>query len=293
MNEYVHAYDFKDSNGASMNIRFWYNDTNSLQGGTTTPPNTLRLAKGLNLATNAWLNNAVGSVIPGSILEWVSDMPKLATKLSVDFGSLLGPIFFLWVLELLLPFMLQALVFEKESGLRIMMKMHGLDNTAYITVTYLYYLVLYILYFLLLMFFGAITKLQFVLLNNGGIQFLHYFLHGNLQIALAFFLSSFFRSPKTAAVAGYLWVFISGFITNFLLVNFIQMGYSWVWALELIPGFSLYRGLYEFSQYAFRGSYQGTKGMTPANLKDSGNGALAPPLASLFECKTHLLTPLS
>lgn len=42
--------------------------------------------------------------------------------------------------------------------------------------------------------------------------------------------------------------------------------------LELYPGFSLYRGLYEFSQYAFTGNAMGTHGMRWGDLSDSKNG---------------------
>lgn len=42
--------------------------------------------------------------------------------------------------------------------------------------------------------------------------------------------------------------------------------------MEIVPGFSLYRGLYELGQYAFSGSAMGTTGMTWRNLKDPING---------------------
>ena len=42
--------------------------------------------------------------------------------------------------------------------------------------------------------------------------------------------------------------------------------------MELYPGFSLYRGLYEFAQYAFAGNYMGTDGMRWKDLNDSKNG---------------------
>ena len=45
--------------------------------------------------------------------------------------------------------------------------------------------------------------------------------------------------------------------------------------LELIPGFALYRGLYEISQYAFRASYQNTEGMSFAKLSDPNCGVTA------------------
>lgn len=42
--------------------------------------------------------------------------------------------------------------------------------------------------------------------------------------------------------------------------------------MEIIPGFSLYRGLYEFSEYAFTGNATGTSGMRWRNISDSQNG---------------------
>lgn len=42
--------------------------------------------------------------------------------------------------------------------------------------------------------------------------------------------------------------------------------------MELYPGFSLYRGLYEFAQYSFTGNYMGTDGMRWKDLNDSKNG---------------------
>lgn len=48
-----------------------------------------------------------------------------------------------------------------------------------------------------------------------------------------------------------------------------------LWPLELIPGFSLYNGLYELSQYAMEGRYRGTSGMAWSNLADKRNGMKA------------------
>jgi hypothetical protein len=42
--------------------------------------------------------------------------------------------------------------------------------------------------------------------------------------------------------------------------------------MELVPGFSLFRGLYEFAQYASSGSSMGTKGMRWSDLSNSENG---------------------
>jgi hypothetical protein len=48
---------------------------------------------------------------------------------------------------------------------------------------------------------------------------------------------------------------IAGLLGYLLFQQLIERGYSWVWVLEIIPSFALYRGLYEFSQYAFLAGY--------------------------------------
>lgn len=61
-------------------------------------------------------------------LEGVKDMPRPATRLELDFSSLLGPLFFMWLMQLLLPVNVYALVHEKECGLRMMMRLQGLSD---------------------------------------------------------------------------------------------------------------------------------------------------------------------
>ncbi|KAF8390228.1 hypothetical protein HHK36_024753 [Tetracentron sinense] len=46
----------------------------------------------------------------------------------------------------------------------------------------------------------------------------------------------------------------------------------WLVAMEIYPGFSLYRGIYEFAQYSFMGNYIGVDGMRWKDLNDSKNG---------------------
>lgn len=52
---------------------------------------------------------------------------------------------------------------------------------------------------------------------------------------------------------------------------FLGIG-GWVIFMELYPGFSLYRGLYELSQYARGGYVVGTSGMFWEYLSNSNNG---------------------
>ncbi len=57
-------------------------------------------------------------------------MPKGESTLELDFSSLLGPLFFEWLMQLLLPVFVFTLVHEKEHSLRVMMKMQGLPDRS-------------------------------------------------------------------------------------------------------------------------------------------------------------------
>ncbi|KAK0586980.1 hypothetical protein LWI29_015655 [Acer saccharum] len=111
-------------------------------------------------------------------------------------------------------------------------------------------------------------------LNDYSIQFVFYFIYINLQISLAFLVAALFSSVKTATVIAYICVFGTGLLGGYLFQFFVQddtFPRAWIIVMELYPGFALYRGIYEFGQYSFRGNYLGIDGMRWANLSDSGN----------------------
>jgi hypothetical protein len=74
---------------------------------------------------------------------------------------------------------------------------------------------------------------------------------------------------------GFLYVLGTGLVGYLLVQQFVSQGYWWVIFLELVPGWALFRGLYEMSQYAFRASYQDAQGMTWSKLGDKNNGLVA------------------
>jgi hypothetical protein len=48
-------------------------------------------------------------------LVGVQETPKATSDIRLDFSSLLGPLFFTWVVQMLLPVFLMQLVYEKEK----------------------------------------------------------------------------------------------------------------------------------------------------------------------------------
>jgi hypothetical protein len=53
-------------------------------------------------ASNAYINFFGGSGVK-ILLEYVKDMPKVGTKLKFEIASVLGAVFFTWIIELLFP----------------------------------------------------------------------------------------------------------------------------------------------------------------------------------------------
>ncbi|CAA7031238.1 unnamed protein product [Microthlaspi erraticum] len=200
VNEIAAAYDLLDTDRTHFNVNIWYNATYKGDSGNRRIK-LVRVPRTVNLVSNAYLQYMQG---PGTkiLFEFVKEMPKQETKLRLDIASLIGPLFFTWVILLLLPVILTSLVFEKQQRLRIIMKMHGLGDGPYWMISYAYFLAISTLYIICLMIFGS-------------------------------------------AIGG------------------------WIFVFELYPGFSLIRGLYELSQYAFEGNLNGKDGMKWKDFSDS------------------------
>ncbi|KAG2247376.1 hypothetical protein Bca52824_087004 [Brassica carinata] len=247
----------------NFNVTIWYNSTYKDEFSTG-PVKLVRVPRSINLISNAYLKFLKG---PGLriLCEFVKEVPKHATRLNTDIASLLGPLFFTWVVLLLFPVILTSLVYEKQERLRIMMKMHGLGDGPYWLISYAYFLTISVLYVASLVIFGSVIGLKYFRLNSYSIQFVFYFIYLNLQMAIRFLVSS-----NILKVVAYILVYGTGLLGSFLFQTMLENQSfleEWIFALELYPGFSLYRGLYEFSQYASRGN-----GMKWQDLSDSGMG---------------------
>ncbi|KAG2612542.1 hypothetical protein PVAP13_4KG297800 [Panicum virgatum] len=273
INEIAMAYDFQDSNEKHFNILALYNSTYQNVSYISMPFGLLRIPRSLNAVSNAYLQLVQGSGVQ-MLLDFTKEMPKQATRVIINFSSVLGPLFFQWVVVLLFPVMVTYLVYEKQHKLRTMMKMHGLGDGPYWIIYYLYFLIFSTVYMIVFVIFGSIIGVDFFKINDYSIQFVFFFSFINLQIVLAFLASSFFSKVNTAQAIAYLYIFGSGLIAGNLVRNFIEGGKfprHWITVLEIIPAFSLYRGLYELGQYAIAASETGT-GMRWSDLNDHTNG---------------------
>ncbi|KAK3123359.1 hypothetical protein QOZ80_8AG0629320 [Eleusine coracana subsp. coracana] len=272
-NEFLAGYDFLDTSNRHFHVHVWYNSSFHRDNGHHSMT-VLRVARLVNMASAAYLNLFRGQNAEMR-LEYLKEMPKAAIKLRLDLTSLLDALFFTWTVQLLLPVILTNLVYEKQQKLRLMMKMHGLKDAPYWLISYAYFLSLSAAYMMFFMIAGYVIGLDIFRLNSYSIQFLFYFVCINLQIVLAFLFASFFSSVKTATVIGYIYVFGSSLLGEALLKNFIEditFPRRWLVMMELVPGFSLYRGIYELAEYASEGRNMGKPGMQWVDLNDPVNG---------------------
>ncbi|KDP31225.1 hypothetical protein JCGZ_11601 [Jatropha curcas] len=269
------AYDFLNSDRKIFNVSIWYDPMNygdftvgagSGRSGETT---LLRVPCLVNMVSNAYIQimHGLGKKV---LFEFVKEMPKPATRRNFDISSYY-PLFFTWVILLLFLVAFTSVVYEKQQKLRIMMKMHGLHDGPYWLISYLYFLTISLIYMLLIVICGSFTGLKMFKLNDYSIQFVFYFIYINLQISVAFLVAAFFSHVRTATVVGYIYIFGTGLLGGFLFQGILEdlsFPRTWLIALELYPGFSLYRGLYEFSEYA------AGEGMQWENLNDVRNGMI-------------------
>ncbi|KNA24418.1 hypothetical protein SOVF_016000 [Spinacia oleracea] len=270
MSEFAGAFDLLNSDSSSFNVIVWYKTVyNFLSDSASEIP-----VRFLNMVSNAYLQllRGKGSQIP---VEFIKDMPTHNYLNQPNFVTLMSTLLFIWIIIWLFPVMLQALVYEKQHKLRIMMKMHGLGDRAYWTISYGYFAIVSSIYMLCFVAFGSLLGLSFFTSNDYTIQFVFYFVYANLQVSVTFLAAGLFSNVKTASVVGYLLVFVTGLLGNFLFQSLLEepsFPRIWVIILELFPGFSSFRGLYELQQYAFEGSMVGDRGMEWKDLNNPENG---------------------
>ncbi|OEL29286.1 ABC transporter A family member 8 [Dichanthelium oligosanthes] len=117
--------------------------------------------------------------------------------------------------------------------------------------------------------------LSFFRQNSYGVQFIFYFAYMNLQISFAFLMSTYFSSVRTATVTGYLYIVVSGLLAEVLFRSYVEdvfLSRSWITLMELLPAFSLYRIVYEFSQSILAGRYVTSSGIQWIDMTDPKNG---------------------
>ena len=75
------------------------------------------------------------------------------------------------------------------------------------------------------------------------VQAVFYFLWGHLLTAWSFYFAAGAREARPAVLLAVIWVIISGFTANLVLVQYVERGpLAVARALQFIPSFGLFRG---------------------------------------------------
>ncbi len=249
----------------AMAPQLWYNGTLVLDTGRPTGT-FFRVSAALNRLTNAFLEYAAGATLPRgprATMRYMRDMPSQGFAIRLDVGTFLGPLFYTWLSQMLLPVIVGLLVYEKEKNLRTMMKIQGLGDSAYMLVNYAYYFLLYFVFMLLIYLYGAglgfgTNSLSMWTRSQPGVVIIFFILFINVQIATAFLFQAIFSSAKTATVGSVVYLLISGLLGKFLFEAFLEspdFGQSGIVGMELLVPFSLYRGYYEMAAFGQVASY--------------------------------------
>ena len=277
---FVGGYDFRDSAPkGGLKVDIWQEDRNFFEGGRGGPPANERVNRMVNMASQSYVQSSLGQDY-GVYMEGVREMPKAQSRLTLSFSSLLGVLFYMWLLQSMLPIVMVTLVDEQEQRVRLMMKLQGLRDGVYWTVTYLYHLAIFVTFSVLLLLFGgpvlkaANQELHFFTINNTWILIITFFLYGNIQIAFGFVLAKLFRTRRAASSSASTYVFGMTLMCGVLFDRLIEEDKWFLTILEIVPVVGLYRSLYELGAYAFIGAYKNGVGMTFSSLSDSDNGML-------------------
>jgi len=274
--QYAAAFDWKSTSTTAPKLdATLYANLSGISRNGQGPPRLVRLPEIMNMVTNAFIQSVFSTNNANVEMTGMKEMPKPKNTLNLDFSSLLGPLLYVWVVQLPMPVVLINIVYEKEFKLRTMMKMMGLSDAAYWLITFSYNLLVYIVYLFLFIALGALARLSIFTLNSFSVTITLYLLFAFNQVSMAFLWGALFKFTRTANVSAYLWVLASGVVANFVvanLVNNVNTDPGALFGIQLIPPFALFRGLNDLAEYAFQANYQGIYGMKWSNIRDPRNG---------------------
>ncbi|CAI5993150.1 unnamed protein product [Closterium sp. NIES-64] len=272
-NQYMSAYDFQNSSSSLFRTQIWYNSSYSRAFALGGSSALIRFPRSMNLAVNAFVKALLNpnATIP---LLYLKDFPRPQDSVGLDSATLLGPLFYLWMLQLLYPVFTSSLVYEKEKNLRMMMRMHGLKDGPYWLISYSYFTIISVIFIAVFLIAGFIVQLKMFTANPVGLQLLAYGVFIFMQISFSVLTSTAFNNSKVATVVCYFYVFGSGLMANFLFRLFLDSesaSTGVLIALQLIPAFSIYHCLYEFASSAYDAAVMnGTGTLTWQTAQNAG-----------------------
>ena len=233
-------FDWQNSGSGNFNLTIWVNNTH--RWVSMDIPDVQRWSKPLNLATNAYMQALYGPEVSLS-MAGIKDMPRSGDPLSLDFSALFGPLFLMWILQILLPIITSSVLLERTTGVRLMSIIQGLRADVYYFGQYTWYSIIYVAYMFVLLGLGFALGLKIFMLNSIFVQLVFYGVVGLAMQSFSRLYSSLFVDRKAATLSSVLYIAITGFIANVFMVQFIEQEIKVaVYLLQLIPSFAIFSG---------------------------------------------------
>ncbi|KAI8113180.1 hypothetical protein M9435_003184 [Picochlorum sp. BPE23] len=282
----IGAYDWHLTNASNLQVDIWANTPRVYSPMDI--PDIQRWAQSINIASNAYIKY----FFDGSVnLAGIRDMPRQSSVLTVDFSTLLGPLFSMWLMHAILPLHLNSLVYEKELDLRIFQHINGLRPFAFYASKFVWCMGMYSIYMSCFVGFGFLLGVKMFTKNIISIQIAFFGLWGTVIISFGFLYASFFKDRRSGALSSVFYILIMGFLANVVLVLLIEQenDISANILQFFVPSFCAFRGLYELSQYAFLADQSGAHKGISWNTMAADNSMLLVLLAMLIQ---SLVIPL-
>ncbi|KAJ1501976.1 hypothetical protein HMI56_002938, partial [Coelomomyces lativittatus] len=193
-----------------------------------------------------WLSCMISNAIlqtknSATISHGLRAMPQpKSTELNLPIGSYLGRILYPFGVSFLMPIFILILVKEKEERILVMMKMNGLSSPIYYFAHYVHFFLMHILASVVFIISGSALKLELFTQTAPLVYIILFFVWGNAQIALSFFLSVFFSKSRNALAVSFLLVLLA-VIVNIAATNLFSNNAPWFYFCW--PPFAFYRAL--------------------------------------------------
>jgi len=188
-----------------------------------------RLAYFLTEITNSIIRKLSSNTV--RITQGFRSFPELVESgLPIDLPSLIGIALFPWGVSFLLPIFVIGLVKEKEERFLVMMNMNGMKSSTYYIFVYVTNLILSVLSMTCFIVAGIISNMNMFTKTSFVVLVIVFFIWANVQVALAFVLSFFFKRNGTALISSFLVVLLSIVFSLGLNEMFETTDFYFIWA---------------------------------------------------------------
>lgn len=201
--------------------------------------------------SNAFIRFSNTNLESTVITQGIRAFPVLTDQVpALQFGGIIGRVLYPLGISFLLPIFSLSIVREKENRILAMMRMNGLgDVSGYYISNYIVFYINYAISTFLFAIAGYACNLSFFVKTSWALLFIVLFLWGHIQVGLAFFFGSIFKSSRNTIFTVFLMTIctvIASYIIDQVFSNPNEYPF-WIFAW---PPFVFYRILAILNKYS-------------------------------------------